>query len=193
MKTSVIAPVFALALVLAPAEATRGDEVSSSLFCTLKSVDGGIYTVGLRVPKSGGGACTVVGVSPTVISGPESPAPAVRSILVTSQTYSTNNAPPATPPGNTTPIPHYPARSTVVPRAPLPPGIVLSHSPNEELAGMALKDLGTITTTHGAAYTDCRLLIFQKDGVIVVSAGGVLKILLTDLDAASRQRVEAMR
>ena len=205
MKTSVIAPVFALALIVASVAATRGDEVSSSLFCTLKSVDGRIYTVGLRVPKVGGGACSVVNVSLTDLSGPASPPQAVSHIVITSRTYSTNStipptpnesAVPAAPSGGTAPTapnPTYTAPSTAPSAMPFPPGVVWPYSAHDQLAKMALKDLGTITTTHGTAYTDCRLLIFQKDGVIVVSTGGVLKILLADLDAVSRQRVEAMR
>ena len=157
--------VFALGLFAASVATCWGDDIYSGLTCTL-SGHGQIDTVCLCVPKAGG-PCKLVSISPTVISSQNAP---VRI----SRIYVTNFA------GS--------------PAQPLPPGTVLPSSPEAmEFAGLALKELGPPTTTPGVAYPDCRLLTFQKDAVIVTWTGGILKIILADLDTASRQRVEAAR
>ena len=159
------ASVFAWVLFATTVATGRGDDRYSGLSCTV-SGHGQIDTVCLRVPKASG-PCKLVSVSPTVISSQNAP-------VGISRIYVTNFA------GS--------------PAKPLPPGTVLPSSPEAmEFAGLALKDLGTLTTAPGTAYTDCRLLTFQKDAVIVVWTGGILKIILADLDAASRQRIEAVR
>ena len=158
------ASVFAWVLFATTVATGRGDDRYSGLSCTV-SGHGQIDTVCLRVPKASG-PCKLVSVSPTVISSQNAP-------VGISRIYVTNFA------GS--------------PAKPLPPGTILPSPDAMEFMTMVLKDLGTLTTTPGTAYTDCRLLTFQKDAVIVTWTGGILKILLADLDAASRQRVESVR
>jgi len=166
------ASVFAWVLFAASVATGRGDDLYSGLTCTVSGYRQ-IDTVCLRVPKAGG-PCKLVSMSPTIISGPSPDAPGSGQIVkVIQRSYTTNFA------GS--------------PAKPLPPGTVLPSPDAMEFVGMALKDLGTLTTAPGTAYTDCRLITFQKDAVIVVWTGGVLKIILSDLDAASRQRVESVR
>lgn len=56
-----------------------------------------------------------------------------------------------------------------------------------------LPAFGSLTTRSSGTFTDCHLVAFQTDGVIVLHAGGLSKIMFTDLDAASRGRIEALR
>ncbi len=159
------ASVFAWVLLAASVATGRGDDLYSGLTCTVSGYRQ-IDTVCLRVPKTDG-PCKLVSISPTVISSQNGP---VRI----SRIYVTNFAcSPAKPLSSATALP----------------------SPTEamEFAGVALKELGTLTTTSNVAYTDCRLITFQKDAVIVIWTGGIVKIILADLDAASRQRVESVR
>jgi hypothetical protein len=41
--------------------------------------------------------------------------------------------------------------------------------------------------------TNCRLVAFQTDGVIVLHDAGLSKILFSGLDAASRARIQLLR
>ncbi|MEI9999808.1 MAG: hypothetical protein WDO13_11965 [Verrucomicrobiota bacterium] len=148
------------------------DDGYRTIFCTVHGY-GEIYTVGLRVPKTGGGPCRLISASPSVISGP---APVGYhtsgnfSILTASPTYRTNFAgKPAAP----------------VPAVPLPDPMLGLLPP--------LKDIGAVMTLHGQSYLNCSLLAVEKDGAIIFTGDALRKILFIDLAEATRKRIEAAR
>jgi hypothetical protein len=162
---------FLVAAILWPG---RGQDADRSLFCTLCSADGRIYTARLSVPREGSGPCKVFEITPTIISGPQPLTTSFTYVGAVKESYTTNF------PG--TPI-----------RGALTPAQLAQMFSVSRLATMRLKDLGSLTTVNGTSYPDCRAVTFQKDGVIILQGDGVSKIMLGDLDEMSRSRVESAR
>jgi hypothetical protein len=177
MKTARIAPVRLVGLLLLCllVPAFGFDKSTCGLFCTLQADGGQIYTVQLRVPKDSSGPCVLGMVNPTIISGPQPSANLDRSHLASfgaiSHSTSTMFFPHPPPPAN---------------KEPLSPDTV-------RLSAMKMKDLDPLTLTNGNILRDCRLLTYQNDGVIVVRPQGVYKILFSDLDTPSRQRLDTAK
>jgi hypothetical protein len=163
----------AFMLVVTILSPCRGEDGDRSLFCTLRSVDGRIYTARLSVPKEGSGPCKVFEITPTIISGPQ-PSTSFAYVGAARESYTTNFL--------RTPI-----------RGALTPTQLAQVFAVSRLRTMRLKDLGSLTTVNGTSYPNCRAVTFQKDGVIILQGNGVLRITLSDLDDVSRSRVEFAR
>jgi hypothetical protein len=161
-------------LVVAIFTPCRGEDTYRSLFCTLRSADGGIYTARLGVPRQGSGPCQVFEITRTIISGPQPSTTSFAYVGTFRESYTTN-------------FPGTPIRGALTP-TPLAQVFAVSR-----LKTMRLKDLGSLTTVNGTTYPDSRSVTFQKDGVIVLQGNGVSRIRLNDLDEVSRSRVESAR
>ena len=103
MKAGVAVPVLAFAWIVAGALSPRADDGYRGLFCTMKGEDGHVYTVNLRVPKSGGGSCDLVDVVRVVISEPR-PVHAIPTIDPNGPINWSRPDPPS-PPGDLTRLP----------------------------------------------------------------------------------------
>lgn len=159
----------------------RADENLRGIFATVHSGKGGTCLLDLHVPKSGGGACELrhvtVATTPTVTTRATSRMIPLPSVGTPAAGVSLVAQPAPAP----APIFH--------------PGPGISPQAAMEMSWYAvvLPEIGSLTTHDSTAYSNCRLVAFQTDGVIVLHDEGLSKIMFSDLDSASRVRIRLLR
>jgi hypothetical protein len=156
-------------LSVAAFSSLRADEENVS--CSMKSETGETYTLQLLVPSSGGGPCELTGLLPALPGDSEFTPTEVAEPPTLSARFGS-------------PYSYNSGRGYAPDTRPLSPLNRLL------ISGIPFKNLGTLTAKD-ETHDDCRLIMNQSDGVIVLDSEGFYKILYADLDPDSRQRVMA--